>query len=341
MRSTVRSFVFLFSTSAIAQCPFDPTITPANLIFCPGAGDTLSTQVYDAYQWYRDGTALPGATDQFLYVDYQDGGSQFTVAATLNGCTEVSPSVLVDGWAFLLPYVIHQGDAPYTIDGNGEGYYCEGDTVVLIAGSVTEHIQWTDNNIPIPGATDDTLIVTGDGLWSMSGAPSECPDFIMGLGVTISTTFTPTQQPGIVVNGDQLCATPSGNPFQWYLDGAPILAGACFVPEASGTYTLAMDFPGECEVPSTPVDISVGIGERGAGVVAALRVDAAGERLLVIASAPLRSAWELIDAQGRRLAAGRLAGCAQCPIDLRGLGSGTYWLRSVAFDRTLPFVVVR
>ena len=72
--------LFLLAKTAQAQCPFDPTVT-GNLLLCPGATSTLSTQQYDAYQWYSrpfgsGGSAqpIPGATGQTLEVGAAETG---------------------------------------------------------------------------------------------------------------------------------------------------------------------------------------------------------------------------------------------------------------------------
>jgi len=173
----------LFAFQIKAQCPFDPTITGDTLL-CPNATGQLTTQVYDSYQWYKrplfggPAVIVPGATNQVLMVDYSnDAGFYFSVEATDNGCTEMSPEVLVDGWLFLLPFTIIEGD--YTIGGSGELVLCLGDTIFLISGMPYDtNLQWFDNGNPIAGANDDTLIVTTAGSYTFSGAPSLCPNFI-------------------------------------------------------------------------------------------------------------------------------------------------------------------
>src|SRR6188508_2656000 len=107
MKKYLLFFFLHYPFTLLAQCPFDPTVTPSNLILCPGSTDTLWTQPYEAYQWYQNNTLVPGATNQFYVVNSSD---YYSVAATQYGCTEQSPQVLVDGWFFLLPYVIHSGD---------------------------------------------------------------------------------------------------------------------------------------------------------------------------------------------------------------------------------------
>jgi hypothetical protein len=178
------AWLFLISPSATAQCTHNPTVTPNNLIFCPSGGfDTLWTQNYQGYQWFKDGVLQVGDTLRYRRVTHLDAGSMFSVDATLNGCTERSPQVMVDGWVFLLPVVATDG-LRFPL--------CIGDTLRLrLLPPYTMHIQWTNGGVPIPGATDDTLIVTTDGDYSVSGAPELCPAFLQQLGVTLSYRFIP------------------------------------------------------------------------------------------------------------------------------------------------------
>ncbi len=180
----VIGWMMINTPSAAAQCAHNPTVTPNNLIFCPGGGsDTLWTQSYQVYQWYKDGVIQPGDTFQYRRVTHLDAGSMFSVDATLNGCTERSPHVLVDGWVFLLPVVATDG-LRFPL--------CIGDTLRLrLLPPYTVNIQWTNGGVPIPGATDDTLIVTTDGDYCVSGAPELCPAFLQQLGVILTYRFVP------------------------------------------------------------------------------------------------------------------------------------------------------
>jgi len=181
--------IFCLSFGANAQCNFDPTVT-GNLLICPESTSTLSTQQYDSYQWYSrpfsGGTSQPiaGATGQTLEVNAVETPLYISVAATLNGCTEQSPEVLVDGLAFLPVTVSTFGD--FTIGPNGELVICSGDTVWMEALlPYTLNFQWYNNEVPISGANNDTLIVTSPGNYSVSASPEECPDWTAFLGLEI------------------------------------------------------------------------------------------------------------------------------------------------------------
>lgn len=314
--------------SAWAQCTFTPTIEPGTLILCPNEGGVLSTQAYSAYQWYKDGNAIAGATGQQLTVQSDETGSSFTVAATLDGCTETSASVLVDGWMFLLPYLIHGGDEPYSTGPFGEPFFCEGDTLTLTLGQpYTENITWTNNGNPIPGETSNVLTVTTTGLYSASGAPGVCPNQIMYVGVEVGATFNTNMQPDIVDNGnDQLCAYPAGGATQWYLAGAPVDTGACITPTASGPYTVFVDYGQPCQTVSEPW-ITTGV-DPVAATRPTLMPNPAREQLTI--SWPNGTAynqgWVLRDLLGRPVLNGRVPASGTLTLDVRSLADGNYLL---------------
>jgi hypothetical protein len=176
------------------DCPFDPTVV-GNENICPNDSLTLTTQQYDSYQWYTrpfSGSLplepVPGATGPTFTVDYQEVPLYVAVQATLNGCTERSAEVLVDGWAFLPVFVISEGE--FEIGPNGEHIICEGDTALFTLGlPYTTNIQWYDAGEPIPGATNVKLEVTQPGQYTVSAAPAVCPDFIQYLGVTLDVVW--------------------------------------------------------------------------------------------------------------------------------------------------------
>ncbi|MDX9750003.1 MAG: hypothetical protein RBT71_02860 [Flavobacteriales bacterium] len=328
---------------AAAQCDHDPVISPSAPILCPDESAVLTTGDFDTYQWYRDGQLLPGATEQTLVLPAGEAvGSMFTVAATLNGCTETSPGVLVDGWMFLLPFVIHGGDEPYAMVGEGGGLYCEGDTLTLTLGMpYTENIQWTNFGVPIPGADAPELIVTTSGEYHVTAAPSVCPNTIMALGVTIAAEFTPTAQATITLEGEELCADLTGTSYTWYLDGAP-LAGAdtqCIPYAANGTYTVLVGQSHPCVAVSEPF-LATG-ADAMSWAAPSVHPQPAAERLHVVwaGHAPVR-AWHMVDAAGRRVAEGRSMAGDRTVVDVSALAPGRYVLVAQG-QLPVPVVVSR
>lgn len=326
MRTTLTLALIAATITAAAQCPHDPVVTPDDAILCPGETVVLSTQPADSYQWLQDGMPIPGAVGQTLTVSADAAGSLFSVIATVDGCAEASPAVLVDAWAFLLPFVIHEGDEPAFIGAKGESYYCPEAFIQLTLGGVGANIQWTLNGAPIPGATGPVLIVTEPGWYSASGAPAVCPDFIMQLGVDIQILFLDPVQPSIAPIDGQLCVYPETDVFQWYLNGSPFAADACFTPAIAGTYTVAADYDGCGWVFSEPYDLILGMdGRPSVGTIRAMP-NPAVDAIEVRSAAPLNGAWRMADAYGRQVLGGRFNGCTACPIDLGRLAPGEYHL---------------
>ena len=123
---TLLIVTFISVTKIFAQCNFTPAVVPDNLILCPNSFDTLfSTETGDAYQWYRNGRAIADATRQYYIVRSEETPSYFRAEVTRDSCTASSKKVLVDGYAFLLPYIIQH---------NPKLFYCPGDTAILELG---------------------------------------------------------------------------------------------------------------------------------------------------------------------------------------------------------------
>ncbi len=179
----------LFSVPVLAQCDFEPEIE-GDLILCPESEGELRTGSYDEYQWYQrsfsgsdEAQPIPGATDSFLVVNHFDfTPSWISVEVVKDTCVVRSEEVLLDGYAFIPPFVETVGD--FAIGPNGETIICRGDSLLYVF-SMDKNIQWYRNGEPIDGATEAELIVTEGGSYFAEGAPEECPEFIMTLGVTL------------------------------------------------------------------------------------------------------------------------------------------------------------
>lgn len=79
-------------------CSHTNTVYPDNLILCPDETDTIWTQPADSYQWCDyNGNPIAGGTNQSLVVS----PGLYSVLTTVNGCTEMSPQVIVDTYVTL------------------------------------------------------------------------------------------------------------------------------------------------------------------------------------------------------------------------------------------------
>ncbi|MBL7962490.1 MAG: hypothetical protein JNM31_01480 [Flavobacteriales bacterium] len=345
IRTLYTALALAVAQGLAAQCTFTPTITPSNPILCPNTTEVLWTQVYDSYQWYRDGVAIPGANGQSHTVDASmDVMSEFSVEATLDGCTEMSAQVLVDGWVFLFPYVISDGDTALYIDGMGVAHHCEGDTVLLTLGMPYDtNIQWTDGGVAIPGANSVVLVVTQTGAYSVSAAPSICPNYILGLGVEVEIVFDATVQPVIDQSGGDLCVTPTGTSYQWYLNGGPIPGSntACITPVGSGSYTVEVNYgPTTCTIPSDPWLVT-GLNNRHERPRVNVMPNPSTGLVTITGLGGVTGPWSVLDHTGRVVTRGRGTGQGSVMLDLGSLPNGRYWFRVDGTEIVTPVDVIR
>lgn len=251
-----------------AQC--DPVITPTTMILCPDESDTLFADAHDTYQWLQDGQPIPGATGQFFIADANVvGGSMISVVTTTAGCpnaTDTSDEVFIDGWMFLLPFVQHLSD---------DDHLCGAMDSVIFEFSYDSTVQWYLNGAPIPGADNDTFIAYAPGFYTVEGAPSVCPNFVMPLGLDLQVTETlaPVVTPDTqYICPDQFATLSTGayDTYQWYVDGNPIMNSntQTFMTQVEGNFHVMIS-DGNCELysdsgyveahtPVTPVITLVG-----------------------------------------------------------------------------------
>ena len=236
-------------TSFIQICPHDPTISPDNLVLCPNSSDTLFTQIGDAYQWYKDGNLIQGATDSFLIVNsFMDSGSSFSVATTLNSCTELSPNVLVDGWLFLPLTVITYGLDNPTL--------CEGDTLILqVNQPYTENITWFFDGNAIAAQTNDSLVVTQSGTYSVTGFTSLCPNYSdVSLALEYNFGAAPIPELTYFPVSNTLGSNVTAVQYSWTFNGATIPNATTQLINLgeAGTYSLNCSYSNGCSANSLP-----------------------------------------------------------------------------------------
>lgn len=345
MRTALFSLLSGLALPAFAQCPFDPVISPADiLLYCADEEVELSTMAGDAYQWYRDGSAIDGATSQVHTASQADAGSQFTVEVTVDGCTELSTSRLVDSWMGLWPYLQHGGDEPYEIGDGGVSYYCMGDTATFtLGGSYTANVVWYKDGEPIPGENGMVLEVTTTGAYTATAELAPCPGQGASVGVEVPMVFTAPTQPVIVPSGNMLCPFPTGAGTQWYLDGEALSTEECIEPAGPGAYTVFVDYHQPCQIPSAPF-LATGVGEVSrpsftVGPVPASELVRIGWSA---ARAP-QGPWQLVDMTGRTVRTGRFAAANAVDIDVRSLAPGKYWFSAPEANgwTPVPVAVVR
>jgi hypothetical protein len=103
----------------------------------------------------------------------------------MDTCQKTAEGVLIDGYVFLLPSVMHTGN--YTFDPVSESFViCSGDTMFLnLLMPYEVNITWYRNGVPIIGEVTPLLAVTEAGDYTVEGAPQICPEYIQPLGLVL------------------------------------------------------------------------------------------------------------------------------------------------------------
>jgi hypothetical protein len=220
-------------------CSFEPEIVDAPPILCPDESFMLTATECDSYTWYRKLIGLPGDPEmvgdgsQTLEVDVANYSGYFVwVECTVDGCTEASDPVTVDGWVF----------APPGIASDGISDICEGESTVLenAFGSYATY-QWVNNGVDINGADASTYEVTESGQYTLTVTPEECPDFEMTSGVPVTITVHELPTPVIEIALGELTTTESYTTYQWY---SPDVATGDVVSETSTLFESNPDIVG-------------------------------------------------------------------------------------------------
>ena len=230
----------------------------------------------------------------------------------------------MDGYVFLHPYIINEGDAPNLIGDNSEQIYCQGDDPLLVLGAPYDtNVQWFNSGTPIPGANSPSYAVTGSGSYSVEGAPAVCPDFIQNAGVSVVMDFHPYIQPTIVQSGILLCPQPEGVSAQWFYNGSPVAGlDQCVIPIDAGGYTVFVDYGDSCSVLSSPYNV-VGVEEQTLPRMAAFPVPTSGPVSITFPDGGTIPDWRLLDVTGRVVIAGSKA-TTPFMLDLSGVEAGRY-----------------
>jgi hypothetical protein len=148
----------LAAGSAGAQCIVTP---PASQNACPG--QTIQLRVVggsfgSTYQWFRNGTLIPGATGTTLSISniQQAQAGQYTVRVTggIFGCNVVSAPATVT--VFQQPTITSQPASTPAALGESATF-----SVGLGSGVSPSQIFWTKDGVAIPGATGPSLTIPG------------------------------------------------------------------------------------------------------------------------------------------------------------------------------------
>ena len=142
----------------------------------------LSSSSSTGNQWYKDGVAIPTATNQ-TYTANTTGG--YTVVVTTTGCPS-APSVATT-------VTVNPTPATPTITAATATSFCTGGNVVLSSSSSTGN-QWYKDGVAIPTATNQTYTANTTGGYTVVVTTTGCPSL-----PSASTTVTVNALPAAPV----------------------------------------------------------------------------------------------------------------------------------------------
>jgi hypothetical protein len=205
--------------------PFvQPAIAPSGPVSICGGSITLSASPAGAtsYQWLLNNVSIPGATAS-NYTTSAVGN--YTVIVSTNNCTDTSN-----------PVVVSLGTAPVaTVTTSGPTTFCQGNSVILTANSVTGNTyQWMQNNAIIPGAGTAAYTANAAGSYTVIVTNNGCSDTSTPVVVTVN----PLPVVAITQAGSTFTATGGFSSYQWYLNGTAITGATSntFVTTQAGSY---------------------------------------------------------------------------------------------------------
>lgn len=219
-------------TRTVIVNPLPPVdITPGGpMTVCAGGTVSLSAAAGAyTYQWYRNGAAIPGATNM-AYIATATGGYRVRVFNTATGCSALTGA---DSAVNILPLMTAMSLTPSSFCWGGNATLS---TNVSYMGSALLY-RWYRNGVAIPGATMPTYAAGTTGIYKCDiVVPGSC----LATTNDVSVSDMPLPNPIISQGGGMLYTGAFYTSYQWYKDNLPV-AGAT-------TYRTAHTGPGNYKV---------------------------------------------------------------------------------------------
>ena len=315
------------------DCEFSPTINEGDVVACPNDGTFLSTQEYDEYNWWVSETGMDDfeivSSDSILPSDTGDPGIyDIYLAATLDGCTAFSDTVLVE--------IVEIPTPEASVDGEIILDVCAGETVTIEIENADDFdsFQWKLLGFDIPFATDPTYdalaVLDLSSIFICEVTIAECPDnVIQSNGVTVNSHSAPFLI--ISQDGNTLSVDDGFEDYQWYLDGDPI-SGATFSSyeiNQDGNYTVTASNEWDCEGESLGFDATYTLVDENYLEALKFYPNPVNDVLNISGLPGVRVVLEINDLSGKQIVSEQLRGGDLIQLDLSGIASGTYLLNVI------------
>ncbi|MFD2601561.1 T9SS type B sorting domain-containing protein [Flavobacterium suzhouense] len=191
-----------------------------------------------AYQWFRNGTAVAGATSSQLIVNNAANNGSYVLKVTMPGYGELESNAVT----------VNLGVANATI--SGPTSICEG-AIAALTSNVTDAsfiYQWYKDGILIPAITTSTLAADAAGDYYLRITSGTCTTqsntiHVSVTGITVSSTNPATD---VIIPGQTktLTVTTSANgpQYAWYRNNVAIsgATSASYTATQDGTYKVVV-----------------------------------------------------------------------------------------------------
>ena len=196
--------------SVTATTPFIPSIsTNGPLNFCIGDHISLTSNSYGGNQWYKDGVAISGATNQTL--DVSTSGN-YTAKVVTNGCESIASNVIIVSVNVSIPITP-------SITAGGDTIFCSGGSVVLTS-DIANSNQWYKNGALMNGSTGSSLNVTTSGAYSAKSVVLGCQSKASNV-IVVQVNSTPAQ-PFTNWDGVTISTITGYAHYQWFFNDSAI-----------------------------------------------------------------------------------------------------------------------
>ena len=167
--------------------PSTPSISAGGpTTFCAGGSVVLTSSSASGYQWYKDGTAISGATNQTYSVTTP---GTYSVIVTNSGCSSAMSAGIT--------ITVNPAPATPTISAGGATTFCAGGSVVLTSSSATGN-QWYRDGVVISGAINQTYTSTTAG------------NYTVRVSNEIGCTSTSSVATTVIINAAAVAGSVSG-----------------------------------------------------------------------------------------------------------------------------------
>ena len=227
------------ATLVLEQVLAPQVIAQGSTDICVGASVPLEADIIAGatYQWYMDGTLIPGATDPTYLAE--TAGAYSVIATSANGCaSEPSADVTVT--------VLPAPTAPNVI-ASDTTTFCAGASVQLLADVIVgATYQWTLDGVDIAGATGTDIITSDGGTYAVVITGANGCVAVPSNSILVTVNALPAM-PVITASFDTLFSSGNGT-FQWYLGGTEIVGAtnSSLVASISGDYMVTITDANGC-----------------------------------------------------------------------------------------------